>query len=79
MMIIPGRGKALVKMKYLYHTYLYVPDQKPELSVAEIVNARGMFSVGAKVLVPTRAGIDIHVNGSTLRLINSADIVAAIQ
>lgn len=78
-MIIPGRDKALVKLKHLRHTYLYVPEQTPELSVAEIINARDMFPVGTRVLVPTKAGININQNGETMRLINTEDIIAAIQ
>lgn len=77
-MIIPTQGKVLVKMQYLRHTYLYTPTQEPTLSVAEIVNARDMFPVGAKVLIPTKAGINISKNGETMRLINSEDIVASI-
>lgn len=78
-MIIPGRHKALVKIMFLRHTYLYVPDQKPELSVAEIVNARDVAPVGTRVLVPTSAGIDISQNGEKLRLINIADIIAILE
>lgn len=78
-MIIPGRDKALIKLKYLCHSYLYVPDQEPELSVAEVVNAGEIASAGTRVLVPTRAGIDIALNGERFRLINTADIIATLQ
>lgn len=78
-MIIPGRGKSLVKLFYLQHAYLYTPDIEPSVSVAEVVNARDIAPVGTRVLIPTKAGIDISQNGECMRLVNTADIIAIID
>lgn len=78
-MLIPARGKVLVSVLKLTHPELYLPDSyKPDLSVAMIVEGNGSFETNSKVLIPTKAGLDINEGGARYRLINESDVVAKV-
>jgi len=78
--IKPGKNKVLVCLYNLTNPYIHLPDEykKPALSVAEIIDGNGAFIQGQKVLVPTKAGLDIRDGKNKHRLININDIVASI-
>ena len=80
-MIVPARGKVLVEVYSQKHSFLELPETmaKPKLSVAEIITtgSNGLIK-GQLVLIPTRAGLIITVDGIKLRLINELDITAII-
>lgn len=80
-MIIPTRGKALVFMLHLEHTHIHLPEnlKKSELSVAEMAQSINGLTKGTKVLIPTRAGLDIREGDNKYRLINTEDILAVIE
>lgn len=80
-MIQPMPGKILVELFSLQNPYIHLPDTirlSTKLSVAEVVLG-GSFEKGQKVLVPSKAGLDIKENGTRYRLINESDIVAEVR
>jgi len=79
-MITPTKGKILVEVFKLVHSSLVLPDtvKKPELSVAEVINGNGFCADGCRVLIPTKAGLNIRQGDVVYRLLNESDIIAVI-
>lgn len=80
-MIIPAIGKVLVEVFKLTHSTLVLPEtvKKPELSVAQVINGNSLCANGCKVLIPTRAGLDIKDGENHYRLLNESDVVAILK
>ena len=80
-MLIPARGKAIVAMYHLEHPNLFLPEdsEKPELSIAEVLESSNGIAKGSKILMPTKAGLPIKDGEEHYRLINESDIIAIID